>query len=365
MCGIVGYVGPQAAVEVVVNGLRRLEYRGYDSAGIAVVHAAEDPAQVRWRSPRRPASWPTWRRCWPTSRCPPRSSASATPGGPPTARRTTATPTRTARPTAGSPWSTTGSSRTTGCCAPSWSRPASELLSDTDTEIVAHLLGRELFEGFDLAAAMRTVCARLDGAFTLVAVDAQDPDSVVAARRNSPLVVGVGRGRELRRLRRGRLHRAHPGGDRTRPGPGGDDHPRRRLGHRLRRRRGRGPSVPRRLGPVGRREGRLRLVHAQGDLRAAQGRSPTRCSAGTTSPARSGWTRSGSPKPSCAASTRSSSSPAARPSTPVWWPSTPSSTGPGSPARSSWRASSATATRSSARPRWWSASASPGRPPTP
>jgi glutamine---fructose-6-phosphate transaminase (isomerizing) len=68
------------------------------------------------------------------------------------------------------------------------------LISQTDTEIVAHMLGLEVAAGSSLADAMRTTCARLQGAFTLVAVDSADPDHVVAARRNSPLVVGVGLG---------------------------------------------------------------------------------------------------------------------------------------------------------------------------
>src|SRR5690606_15102338 len=61
-------------------------------------------------------------------------------------------------------------------------------------ETVAHLIGRLLAEGVDLPTAMRRVCNRLDGAFTLVAVDRDTPDLVVGARRNSPLVVGVGQG---------------------------------------------------------------------------------------------------------------------------------------------------------------------------
>jgi len=70
-----------------------------------------------------------------------------------------------------------------------------ELRSDTDTEVVAHLLGEAIrtTDG-DLAEAMRKTCARLEGAFTLVAVHADAPDVVVGARRNSPLVVGVGEG---------------------------------------------------------------------------------------------------------------------------------------------------------------------------
>ncbi|MFV0453186.1 MAG: glutamine--fructose-6-phosphate transaminase (isomerizing), partial [Propioniciclava sp.] len=66
--------------------------------------------------------------------------------------------------------------------------------SETDTEVAAQLLGRELERGADLADAMRSVVARLEGTFTLVALDSADPGRIVAARRNSPLVVGVGDG---------------------------------------------------------------------------------------------------------------------------------------------------------------------------
>ena len=68
-------------------------------------------------------------------------------------------------------------------------------LSETDTEVVAHLLGRRLIEhGGGLADALRAVCLRLQGAFTLVVVDREQPATIAAARRNSPLVVGVGDG---------------------------------------------------------------------------------------------------------------------------------------------------------------------------
>lgn len=69
-----------------------------------------------------------------------------------------------------------------------------ELNSETDTEVVAHLLAEEYSVAGDLAESMRLVCRRLEGAFTLVAVHADAPDVVVGARRNSPLVVGVGEG---------------------------------------------------------------------------------------------------------------------------------------------------------------------------
>lgn len=68
------------------------------------------------------------------------------------------------------------------------------LESETDTEVVSHLLAESFSSCGDLAEAMRMVCRRLQGAFTLVAVHADEPDVVVGARRNSPLVVGVGDG---------------------------------------------------------------------------------------------------------------------------------------------------------------------------
>ena len=72
-----------------------------------------------------------------------------------------------------------------------------EFESETDTEVVAHLLGRALAVGSTLADAMRATCRRLEGAFTLVAVDGESPGVVVAARRNSPLVVGLGEGENI------------------------------------------------------------------------------------------------------------------------------------------------------------------------
>jgi glucosamine--fructose-6-phosphate aminotransferase (isomerizing) len=73
-------------------------------------------------------------------------------------------------------------------------RRGNDLVSETDTEVTAHLLEAEVEAGHDLTEAMQRVCRRLEGAFTLVALDAQDPSRVVAARRNSPLVVGIGEG---------------------------------------------------------------------------------------------------------------------------------------------------------------------------
>jgi glutamine---fructose-6-phosphate transaminase (isomerizing) len=192
MCGIVGYVGPQPAVEVVVNGLRRMEYRGYDSAGVAVVHGGEGAEavaiakkagklanleKVLAENPLPAAQLGIGHTRW------------ATHGGP-TDRN--AHPHRSACGRVALVHN--GIIENYRVLRSELEGDGVAVVSDTDTEIVAHLLGAELAAGLDLTAAMRTVCGRLDGAFTLVAVDARDPDTVVAARRNSPLVVGVGEG---------------------------------------------------------------------------------------------------------------------------------------------------------------------------
>ena len=301
MCGIVGYVGPQQAEGVVIEGLRRLEYRGYDSAG----HRPRPRRQDRLGEAGRQAGQPRQ-----GARRPPaargRPPASGTPAGPPTAPPTTATRTRTSAPRAGSRWCTTGSSRTSPRCAPSSRRPATSCSPRPTPRSPRTSSRAALAKGGTLTEAMQHVCGRLHGAFTLVAVDAQDPDRVVAARRNSPLVVGVGDGEnflasDVAAFIEHTRDALELGQDQvvtiTRDGvevTDFDGNP------------AEAQALPRRLGPLGRREGRLRLVHAQGDPRAAARRSPTRCSAATTSRARSSSTSCGSARTSCAASTRSS-----------------------------------------------------------
>ena len=90
MCGIVGYVGEKQAQDVVIEGLRRLEYRGYDSAGVALVERRRDRVGQEGRQAREPREGA--RRVAPAAR---RRPASGTPAGPRTAPRTTPTRTRT------------------------------------------------------------------------------------------------------------------------------------------------------------------------------------------------------------------------------------------------------------------------------
>ncbi|WP_322755891.1 glutamine--fructose-6-phosphate transaminase (isomerizing) [Frankia sp. Cas3] len=200
MCGIIGYIGGQSALDVALAGLRRLEYRGYDSAGIAVV------ADGRLRVVRKAGKLANLEKML----------GEADTGLPGT---TGIGHTRWA--THGGPTDVNAHPHTdcTGAIAvihngiienfaslrAGLESGGHELTSETDTEVVAHLLEIELAgmaaAGGDatagvspLSEALRRVCGRLDGAFTLVVVHRDHPDVVVGARRNSPLVVGLGAG---------------------------------------------------------------------------------------------------------------------------------------------------------------------------
>jgi hypothetical protein len=116
MCGIVGYIGRADAPSVLINGLRRLEYRGYDSAGLpSSMTAASSSASRPARSPRSTTAPAAIGR---RSVSPQSPWASPTPAGPPTVRPPKSTPTRISTSPATSRWSTTGSSKTTAPARP-------------------------------------------------------------------------------------------------------------------------------------------------------------------------------------------------------------------------------------------------------
>jgi len=189
MCGIVGYVGQKQALEIVVAGLRRLEYRGYDSAGVAVI--SEGQLEVR----KKAGKLANLEELLGTDPLPASTTGIghtrwATHGGPTDAN---------AHPHVSDDTRVAvihnGIIENFAELRAELTAAGVRLLSETDTEVVAHLLSLELPRvDNDLAEAMRAVCRRLDGAFTLVALDRDQPELVVGARRNSPLVVGVGEG---------------------------------------------------------------------------------------------------------------------------------------------------------------------------
>ncbi|MBF4561482.1 glutamine--fructose-6-phosphate transaminase (isomerizing) [Microbacterium sp. VKM Ac-2870] len=189
MCGIVGYVGPRDSQAILLSGLARLEYRGYDSAGIAVIDAEGD-LELRKRAGKLQVL---------------RDDLAAHPMADGT---TGIGHTR---------WATHGGPTDANAhphladddklavihngIIENFSELKAELVSEgftfrseTDTEVAAVLLGREYQASHDLVAAFRTVAARLEGAFTLLAMHRDQPGLVVGARRNSPLVIGLGEG---------------------------------------------------------------------------------------------------------------------------------------------------------------------------
>ncbi|MFJ2749875.1 glutamine--fructose-6-phosphate transaminase (isomerizing) [Streptomyces sp. NPDC087297] len=188
MCGIVGYVGAQSALDVVIAGLKRLEYRGYDSAGVAVLAdgslAAAKKAGKLVNLEKELVGHPL-----PAGSTGLGHTRWATHGGPTDAN---------AHPHLDNSGRVAvvhnGIIENFAALRAELAERGHRLESETDTEVVAHLLAEQFSATGDLAEAMRQVCRRLEGAFTLVAVHADEPDVVVGARRNSPLVVGVGEG---------------------------------------------------------------------------------------------------------------------------------------------------------------------------
>ncbi|EYT58208.1 MULTISPECIES: glutamine--fructose-6-phosphate transaminase (isomerizing) [Microbacterium] len=190
MCGIVGYVGPRPSQDILLAGLARLEYRGYDSAGVAVI---DGDGALGMR--KKAGKLAVLRDSLADAPLPDGSTGIghtrwATHGGP-----------------------------TDGNAHPhladddklavihngiieNFSALRDELLADgvvfrseTDTEVAAALLGREYAgNGGDLQLAFRSIVNRLEGAFTLLAMHQDHPGLVVGARRNSPLVIGLGEG---------------------------------------------------------------------------------------------------------------------------------------------------------------------------
>jgi len=188
VCGIVGYTGPQSAITPIVEGLRRLEYRGYDSAGIALgtngsLFVEKRAGKLANLEGALPANMPTVHSGIGHTRW-------ATHGGPTDSN---------AHPHLDNEGKL---AVIHNGIIENYSELKAELQarghtfsSETDTESVAHLLSdlRKEFNG-DLTAAMRAAVKRLRGSFTLLAIHAEEPQTIVGVRRNSPLVAGLGDG---------------------------------------------------------------------------------------------------------------------------------------------------------------------------
>ncbi len=187
MCGIIGIVGEGSVADRLVDGLKRMEYRGYDSAGICTIH---DGALVRRRAEGRLAN------------------LVHVLAGDPAPGDVGIAHTRWA--THGAPTAANAHPHATGEVAivhngiiENYKDLRAELAaqgrvfeSETDTEIVAHLISQEVENGADPATAVRAVLPRLRGAFALAIAFRQHPELLIGARLGSPLVVGYGEGGE-------------------------------------------------------------------------------------------------------------------------------------------------------------------------
>ncbi|KAB1641675.1 glutamine--fructose-6-phosphate transaminase (isomerizing) [Gulosibacter chungangensis] len=189
MCGIVGYVGDRLSQDILLGGLGRLEYRGYDSAGIAVV---DGEGQLHHR--KRAGKLQVLRDDLAETPLPDGNigighTRWATHGAPTDAN---------AHPHLADDGKLAvvhnGIIENFTALRAELLADGVTLLSETDTEVAAHLLGREYRKVGNLEQAFRNVVTRLDGAFSLVAVHQDQPDVIVAARLNSPLVIGLGEG---------------------------------------------------------------------------------------------------------------------------------------------------------------------------
>lgn len=186
MCGIVGYVGDQPLLPVLIEGLRKLEYRGYDSAGVAVVRNGE--IDIR-RSAGKLARLESVIASHPIA------------GEFGIGHTRWATHGRPTEENAHPHRDCTGRIVVVhNGIIENYLELKRALIADghtftteTDTEVVAHLLERE-WKGDGLAAATRRMLAHVRGLFALVLISADDPDTIVAVRNGPPVVVGLGQG---------------------------------------------------------------------------------------------------------------------------------------------------------------------------
>lgn len=194
MCGIVGYVGPQQPngrpLDVVMGGLKRLEYRGYDSAGVALVAPDQPQVSVAKKAGKLGNLAEEL-----DAQAPPDATAAightrwATHGAP---TDVNAHPHVSANGRLAVIHN--GIVENFAQLRAEVERNGVTMASETDTEVVAHLLEAEYDRAGDLTSAMRSVAGRLEGTFTVLAVHADVPDAVVGTRHDSPLVVGLGDG---------------------------------------------------------------------------------------------------------------------------------------------------------------------------
>ncbi|HET6415236.1 MAG TPA: glutamine--fructose-6-phosphate transaminase (isomerizing) [Polyangiales bacterium] len=185
MCGIVGHVGDEQATPVLLDGLRRLEYRGYDSAGLAV-HSRNGIEIVRAVGKLRNLEKALLKNGLP-----------GTVGIGHTRWATHGRPTElNAHPHVAGPIAVVHNGIIENHSALRNELVASgyTMSSETDTEIIAHLIHRETKSGLDMLSAIRRSLTFVEGAYAIAVLSEEEPDRIVVAKNASPLVLGISKG---------------------------------------------------------------------------------------------------------------------------------------------------------------------------
>lgn len=187
MCGIVGYIGGRDALQVILSGLEKLEYRGYDSAGVAIYEngrvsvtralgkLGELKKLFSQRSPEECAGIGIGHTRWATHGRPSENNAH-----PHTAGRVSLIH--------------NGIIENYMELREQLEREGCEFRSETDTEIGAHLLNRYLQRGLKPFEALKAACREIRGSYAFVALDAEAPDRLLVAKNATPIVIGIGSG---------------------------------------------------------------------------------------------------------------------------------------------------------------------------
>ncbi|HSM59157.1 MAG TPA: glutamine--fructose-6-phosphate transaminase (isomerizing), partial [Longimicrobiales bacterium] len=191
MCGIVGYIGPRNATPILMDGLKRLEYRGYDSAGLALVNL-EGQLQILKKSGKIVALEAAVALEDPRGHCGIAHTRWATHGAP-------------TEPNAHPHWSPSreialvhnGIIENAEALRGYLADEGYTFCSETDTETVVHLIDHLWKDGMTLEGAVAAALVHVEGTYGIAVVSSRDPEKIVVARLGSPLLIGVGNGGEM------------------------------------------------------------------------------------------------------------------------------------------------------------------------
>src|SRR5690349_13929508 len=187
MCGIVGYVGTRAGAPVVLEGLKRLEYRGYDSAGLAVVNGSrvdvfKAPGKIAVLESELGPTLPTGHTAISHTRWATHGAPNAKNAHPHTDCGGTVALVHN------------GIIENAGALRAALTKRGHRFRSETDTEVLAHMIEELHAKGAPLVDAVVGALQDVEGAYGIAVLSSREPDTIVAARKGSPLLVAIGQG---------------------------------------------------------------------------------------------------------------------------------------------------------------------------